>query len=221
MRGQLLSTPPATFPVRSRFPSRISSSGCISCRNRSHTSLTVAGRTAFTPVRPRRNCAPQAGAPDALPTACPNGNWPASRSNSVPNRELGKPAMTTLVMSGRGSEVRLGLRANAAQFSLLVLVNAFVGAMVGLERSILPAIAEQDFHLAARTALLSFIMLFGIAKAITNYGAGRLSDRFGRRHVLVAGWLVAVPVPFLLMWATTWTWVLIANVFLGISQGLT
>ena len=129
--------------------------------------------------------------------------------------------MTTLVMSDCVSEVRLGLRENAAQFSLLVLVNAFVGAMVGLERSILPAIAEQDFHFAARTALLSFIMVFGVAKAITNYGAGWLTDRFGRKHVLVAGWLVAVPVPFLLMWAPTWTWVLIANVFLGISQGLT
>jgi len=117
--------------------------------------------------------------------------------------------------------IQLGLRENWSQFSLLVLVNAFVGAMVGLERSILPAIAEQDFELAAKTAMLSFIMVFGVAKAITNYGAGRLSDRFGRRHVLIAGWLVAVPVPFLLMWAPTWNWVLIANLFLGVSQGLT
>ena len=117
--------------------------------------------------------------------------------------------------------IRLGLRANLGQFSLLVVVNAFVGAMVGLERSILPAIAEQEFQLAARTAVLSFIVVFGVAKAITNYGAGRLSDRWGRKHVLVAGWLVAVPVPFLLMWAPTWNWVLVANLFLGISQGLT
>ena len=102
-----------------------------------------------------------------------------------------------------------------------MLVNAFVGAMVGLERSILPAIAEQDFSLTAKTALLSFIVVFGVAKAITNYGAGRLADRFGRRHVLIAGWLIALPVPFLLMWAPTWNWVLIANLFLGISQGLT
>ena len=115
----------------------------------------------------------------------------------------------------------LGLRANAAQFSLLVIVNAFVGAMVGLERSILPAIAEQEFHLAARTAILSFIVVFGVTKALTNYLAGRLSDRFGRKHVLVAGWLVAVPVPFMLMWAPTWGWIVAANVFLGISQGLT
>ena len=120
-----------------------------------------------------------------------------------------------------GAAIRLGLRANLGQFSLLVVVNAFVGAMVGLERSILPAIAEQEFQLAARTAVLSFIVVFGVAKAITNYGAGRLSDRWGRKHVLVAGWLVAVPVPFLLMWAPTWNWVLVANLFLGISQGLT
>jgi MFS family permease len=117
--------------------------------------------------------------------------------------------------------IRLGLRENFAQFSLLVVVNAFVGAMVGLERSILPAIAEQDFHLAARSAILSFIVVFGITKALTNYGAGRLADRFGRKHVLVAGWLVATPVPFLLMWGPTWGWIVAANVLLGVSQGLT
>jgi MFS family permease len=119
------------------------------------------------------------------------------------------------------ASIRLGLRANLAQFSLLVVVNAFVGAMVGMERSILPAIAEHDFHLAARAAVLSFIVVFGVTKAATNYLAGRLSDRFGRKHVLVGGWLVAAPVPFLLMWAPSWSWVLLANVLLGISQGLT
>src|SRR5688572_1028703 len=93
--------------------------------------------------------------------------------------------------------------------------------MIGMERSILPAIAEQEFHLVAKSAVLSFIVVFGITKALTNYLAGRLSDRFGRKHVLVAGWLVAVPVPFMLMWAPTWAWVLFANAFLGISQGLT
>ncbi len=102
-----------------------------------------------------------------------------------------------------------------------MVVNAFVGAMAGLERSILPAIAEQEFQLVARTAMLSFIVVFGVAKALTNYGAGWVSDRWGRKHVLVAGWLVAVPVPFLLMWAPTWNWVLVANVLLGVSQGLT
>lgn len=119
------------------------------------------------------------------------------------------------------SELKLGIRNNLGQFSLLVLVNAFVGAMIGLERTLLPSIAEQEFHLAAKAAVLSFIVVFGITKALTNYLAGRLSDRFGRKHVLVGGWLVAVPVPFLLMWAPTWSWVLFANALLGISQGLT
>src|SRR5687768_15458201 len=93
--------------------------------------------------------------------------------------------------------------------------------MVGLERSILPAIAEQEFAIAARSAILSFIVAFGVTKAATNYLAGRLADRFGRKHVLIAGWLVAVPVPFLLMEAPSWNWVIVANVLLGISQGLT
>ena len=129
--------------------------------------------------------------------------------------------MTTLVMADRANQVRLGLRENAAQFSLLVVVNAFVGAMAGLERSILPAIAEQEFGFAARTAILSFIVVFGVSKALTNYGAGRWSDAIGRKRILVLGWLVAVPVPFLLMWAPNWTWILVANALLGVSQGLT
>jgi MFS family permease len=119
------------------------------------------------------------------------------------------------------TSIRLGVRENLAQFSLLVLVNAFVGGMVGLERSILPAIAEEEFRLAARTAILSFIVVFGVTKALTNYFAGRWSDLYGRKVVLIAGWLVAVPVPFMLMWAPTWSWVLAANVLLGVSQGLT
>jgi MFS family permease len=115
---------------------------------------------------------------------------------------------------------RLGLRDNLSQFALLVVVNGFVGAMVGMERSILPAIAEQEFHLAGRSAVLSFIVVFGVAKALTNYVAGRAADRVGRKPVLVAGWLVATPVPFLLMWAPSWNWILVANVLLGASQGL-
>lgn len=115
----------------------------------------------------------------------------------------------------------LGLRANLAQFSLLVVVNAFVGAMVGMERTILPAIAEQEFHLVAHTAILAFIVVFGISKALTNYFAGRFSDTYGRKVILIAGWVIAIPVPFLLMWAPSWNWILLANVFLGISQGLT
>jgi MFS family permease len=117
--------------------------------------------------------------------------------------------------------IRLGLAENAGQFALLVVVNAFVGAMVGLERTILPALAEQEFHLVARTAILSFIVVFGVVKALTNYAAGRLSDRFGRKQILVAGWLAGAPVPFLLMWSPSWNWVLFANVLLGVSQGLT
>ena len=119
------------------------------------------------------------------------------------------------------SNVRLGIRENIAQFSMLVVVTAFVGAMVGMERSILPAIAEQDFHLAARAAVLSFIVVFGVSKALTNYLAGRYSDRIDRKRVLVTGWLIAVPVPFLLMWAPSWHWILVANLLLGASQGLT
>ncbi len=124
-------------------------------------------------------------------------------------------------MTTTRADVRLGLGANLGQFSLLVVVNAFVGAMIGLERSILPAIAEHDFHLAAHAAVLSFIVAFGISKAITNYLAGRLSDLVGRKRVLLGGWAIAIPVPFLLMWAPSWSWVIFANVLLGISQGLT
>ena len=116
---------------------------------------------------------------------------------------------------------QLGLRSNLAQFSLLVLVNAFVGGMVGIERSILPALAQDEFGVAERTAILSFIAVFGVTKAAANYFAGRFSDRFGRKPILVGGWIVAVPVPFLLMWAPDWGWVIVANVFLGLSQGLT
>jgi MFS family permease len=117
--------------------------------------------------------------------------------------------------------VRLGLRQNAGQFGLLVLINGFVGAMVGMERSILPLIADHDFNLVARTGILSFILVFGLTKAVANYAAGQLADGLGRRRILIAGWLIALPVPFLLMWAPTWTWILIANAFLGVSQGLT
>lgn len=118
-------------------------------------------------------------------------------------------------------KIQLGLKENWQQFTLLVIVNAFVGAMVGLERSILPKIAEADFGMAAKSAILSFIVVFGVSKALLNYFAGRYSDLFGRKAILIAGWLVAAPVPFMLMWAPSWNWVLLANLFLGISQGLT
>src|SRR5215467_3350335 len=98
-------------------------------------------------------------------------------------------------------EVKLGLKENWMQFTLLVIINAFVGGMVGLERSILPRIAEAEFHIAAKTAILSFIIVFGIAKAITNYFAGVLANRIGRKNLLTIGWLVGMPVPFVLMYA--------------------
>jgi MFS family permease len=121
----------------------------------------------------------------------------------------------------KSSPIRLGLKENLFQFTLLVIVNAFVGAMIGLERSILPAIAEKEFHLVAKSAILSFIIVFGLVKAVTNYFAGRFSDQYGRKIVLVFGWLIALPVPFLLIWAPSWNWILFANVLLGLSQGLT
>ena len=116
---------------------------------------------------------------------------------------------------------QLGLRANLAQFSLLVGVNALVGGMIGQERTVLPLLATDEFGLTAFTATLTFIAAFGAVKAVTNFFAGTLSDRFGRKPVLVAGWLVGLPVPLLLMWAPTWSWVIVANVLLGVNQGLT
>jgi MFS family permease len=114
----------------------------------------------------------------------------------------------------------LGLRENAAQFSLLVLVNAFVGAMVGLERSTLPLVGRQDFHLASSVAVLSFIVAFGVAKALTNLMAGALAQRAGRRRLLIAGWAAALPVPLLIALAPNWGWIVAANALLGINQGL-
>ncbi|WP_211197978.1 MFS transporter [Permianibacter fluminis] len=129
--------------------------------------------------------------------------------------------MTSTLTPSAGEPIRHGLRENWQQFSLLVLINAFVGAMIGMERSILPLLAEQEFAVLAHTAMLSFIAVFGISKAITNYLAGHFSDRSGRKTILVIGWWIAAPVPFLLMWAPSWAWILFANVLLGISQGLT
>jgi MFS family permease len=117
--------------------------------------------------------------------------------------------------------VQLGLKENWKQFTLLVIINAFVGGMVGLERSILPQIAEKEFAIAAKTAILSFIIVFGIVKAITNYYTGALANRFGRKKLLVAGWIIGIPIPFILMYAPDWNWIIAANVLLGINQGLT
>lgn len=118
-------------------------------------------------------------------------------------------------------EVKLGLKENLNQFILLIIVNSFVGGMVGLERSILPQIAEAEFHIAVKTAVLSFIIVFGIVKAITNYYTGALANKFGRKNLLTIGWLFAIPVPFILMMAPNWNWIIAANVLLGINQGLT
>lgn len=113
-----------------------------------------------------------------------------------------------------------GLKQNWRQFSLLVLINAFVGGMVGMERTILPEIAESDFGIAARSAIFSFIVVFGITKAIANYFAGRFAQTFGRKKMLITGWLFGLPVPFILMYAPDWNWIIGANVLLGINQGL-
>jgi MFS family permease len=118
-------------------------------------------------------------------------------------------------------EIKLGLKENWKQFTLLVIINAFVGGMVGLERSILPQIAEKEFAIAAKTAILSFIIVFGIVKAITNYYTGTLANKFGRKKLLVAGWIIGIPIPFILMFAPSWSWIIAANLLLGINQGLT
>ena len=112
------------------------------------------------------------------------------------------------------------LKHNWKQFTLLVVINGFVGGMVGMERTILPEIAESEFHIAARTAILSFIVVFGLTKAIANYFAGRLASTIGRKNILIIGWLFGLPVPFILMYAPDWNWIVFANVLLGINQGL-
>jgi MFS family permease len=117
--------------------------------------------------------------------------------------------------------IKLGLKENWKQFALLVIVNGFVGGMVGMERSILPQIAEKEFAIAAKTAILSFIIVFGIVKAFTNYYTGALANKFGRKKLLVAGWIIGIPIPFMLMFAPSWGWIIGANVLLGINQGLT
>jgi len=115
----------------------------------------------------------------------------------------------------------LGLKENWVQFTILVIVNAFVGGMIGLERSIFPKFAELEFGVASKTAILSFIIAFGITKAITNYFTGKLANTYGRKNLLILGWIFALPIPFILINASHWNWVIFANVLLGINQGLT
>ena len=128
--------------------------------------------------------------------------------------------MSTPATATGGRGVRLGLRANLAQFSLLVAVNALVGGMLGQERTVLPLLAGRTFHLSAYTAALTYIVAFGATKAVTNFFAGTLSDRYGRKPVLVAGWLIALPIPAMLAWGPSWAWIIAANILLGINQGL-
>lgn len=133
---------------------------------------------------------------------------------------MGLSAPLAGTLPGEAPPVALGLRANLAQFGLLVLINAFVGGMVGLERAVLPLIAEHDFGLASKSVILSFLVSFGIVKALTNLFAGRYAKIVGRKRLLVAGWLIGLPVPFMIMWAPSWGWITAANVLLGINQGL-
>ena len=126
-----------------------------------------------------------------------------------------------LITAGAGqSPIQLGLKENGQQFAMLLLVNAFVGGMVGLERTVVPLIGSEEFKLASTTVIASFIASFGISKAFTNLVSGQLADGWGRKRVLVLGWLVGLPVPFLIIWAPSWNWIIAANVLLGISQGL-
>ncbi len=143
-------------------------------------------------------------------------DWPRHFGNGtlVPSDLGGEPAAPP------SASVELGLGANWQQFSLLVLINGFVGAMVGLERTVLPLLAEEEFGLASSTVVLSFLVSFGLVKAATNFFAGRLGDLYGRKPILVIGWCVGIPVPLMIMCAPSWAWVVAANVLLGINQGL-
>ena len=115
---------------------------------------------------------------------------------------------------------QLGLRANWKQFSLLVLINALVGGMIGLERSILPSLASESFGMESHAVMFSFIVVFGITKSIANYYAGHFANQIGRKNLLILGWFIAIPIPFILMWAPNWNWIVAANILLGINQGL-
>ena len=121
----------------------------------------------------------------------------------------------------RAKQPTLGLKENIGQFSILVLVNAFVGGMLGMERGILPKIAQLEFHVSNHSFVLLFIVFFGISKAIANYYTGSLSEKWGRKNLLVIGWLIGLPIPFMIIYANHWNWILLANIFLGIQQGFT
>jgi len=125
-----------------------------------------------------------------------------------------------MAIQSAATHIKLGLKENWQQFTLLVIVNAFVGGMVGLERTILPELAAEKFGIASKTAILSFITAFGITKAAANFFMGKLANRFGRRNLLLAGWILALPIPFILIYAQSWEQIVLANILLGLSQGL-
>jgi MFS family permease len=130
---------------------------------------------------------------------------------------MSEPA--SLALGGDAAKVRLGLRENWPQFALLVLINAFVGGMVGIERTVVPLIGAEEFHLHSTTLIVSFIVSFGVVKALANLVSGQLADSWGRKRVLILGWLFGLPVPFILMAAPSWAWIVAANVLLGLNQG--
>src|SRR6516162_8800113 len=121
--------------------------------------------------------------------------------------------------SSADQKLKLGIRENLGQFSLLVLINAFVGGMVGLERTIVPLLGSEEFRLASTFAITAFIVSFGVTKALVDLVSGPMADRWGRKPLLILGWLFGLPVPFLIIWAPSWSWIVIANVLLGINQG--
>src|SRR4051794_36359200 len=227
---------PTSTPTVSRRPSRWplsfitrSANDCssfpITCCSTRRTTRALSAAAGCPPSRRRRSASSAATTRRFGLNRSRRSSKPCSRTSHQRRRSKRRswPPTAAAARSSHGAEmtqVRLGLRENLAQFSLLVAVNAFVGAMVGLERSTLPLIGERDFGLTSSAAVLSFIVAFGLAKAFTNLAAGALAERVGRRRLLLLGWTCALPVPLLIGLAPSWTWVVAANVLLGINQGL-
>ena len=134
--------------------------------------------------------------------------------------DLEEMSVTAASSAAAATDIQLGIRANLNQFLLLILLNAFVGGMVGLERTVVPLIGSETFHLASASIVTGFIVSFGVVKGLTNLVSGQLAETWGRKHTLVLGWLFGLPVPFMIMWAPSWSWVIAANVLLGVNQGL-
>src|SRR6185369_6424874 len=147
---------------------------------------------------------------------------PRGSGRQTQARRRPRPDLMTEAVTGprTASSVRLGLKENWPQFALLVLINAFVGGMVGIERTVVPLIGSAEFGIASTTIVMSFIVSFGVVKALANLVSGQLADSWGRKHVLVLGWVVGLPVPFMIVWAPSWGWIIAANALLGVNQGL-